>query len=155
MLSARITHILPRVRISIYLYQDSYWVPSQTPAPIRALHSNLLTHMTRIPCGRSVWGSHTQSITSLHRYLYGVSMSLIQIIKTSEDVSYAASCLSGAEILGVFQGLALGEAKLPELRQKTAFEVPTGGLRLIMVRLAKNRPGNSLPQVVFSTPTIA
>lgn len=82
-------------------------------------------------------------------------MSLIQIIKTSEDVSYAASCLSGAEILGVFQGLALGEAKLPELRQKTAFEVPTGGLRLIMVRLAKNRPGNSLPQVVFSTPTIA
>lgn len=38
-------------------------------------------------------------------------MPLIQTIETSEDVSYAASSLSGAEILAVHRYLALQEAK--------------------------------------------
>lgn len=85
---------------------------------VLALHSNLPTHMTRTSCRRSTWDPHSDSLESLHRHSHGISNPLIQIIKTSEDVSYAASSLSGTEILGVYPNLALRHANSPELCRK-------------------------------------
>ena len=73
-------------------------------------------------------------------------MPLNQNLKTSEDVSYAASSLSGAEILGVFPSLALWETKSPEFCQKRLFHALTGGLRLIRYHEAWSKSWPSVAQ---------